>query len=198
MLFSLEKEDTIVNDNNGKFSVRKAGYKKKAKIDNRREHFKKGVEPLGLPGPNECLLIKSNGLSDTGAIFEYMLSKEKCETLYLATWIISKDNIDIILNALKTGKLKSLVFVVSTRLRQLKKSVYAYLVEQFLEYPDQIYYKVCNSHAKTFSLSTEKNYYTVIGSGNWTQNPRIENYILHNDKAIFEFNKEWMEELTKI
>jgi hypothetical protein len=198
MLFSLEKEDTITNDNNGKYSVRKSSYRKKARIDNRKEYFKTEVEPLGLPEANECLLIKSNGLSDTGAIFQYILEKEKCNTLYLATWIISKDNIDEIINALKSGRLQKFVFVVSIRLKQLKKSVYAYLVEQFNQFPDQIYYKVCNSHAKTFSISTEKNFYTVIGSGNWTQNPRIENYIIHNDKNIFEFNKQWMEELTII
>ena len=196
MLFSLEKEDSIINANNGNFSVRKSSYKKIAKIDNRKEYFKEGVDPIGLPKKNECLLLKTNGLSDTGGIFNYILSKEKGVELYLATWIISKENIEEIINAIKNGNLKKVVFVVSIRLKQLKKSNYAYLVEQFSKFPDKIYYKVCNSHAKTFSISTEENFYTVIGSGNWTQNPRIENYIIHNDKDIFQFNKDWMEELT--
>ena len=113
----------------------------------------------------------------------------------MATWIISRENIDEIIKAIESGRLKKVIFVVSVRLKQLKKSNYAHLVEQFSKYPEKIYYRVCNSHAKTFSISTEKNYYSIIGSGNWTQNPRIENYIIHNDVSIFNFNKEWMNEL---
>ena len=154
MLFDLEEEETdsIINDNNGKMSVRKNSYKKIARTDNRDSYFKENVEQFSMPNDSECLLIKSNGLSDTGSIFRYLIETEKCKELYLATWIISRENIDSIINALKNGKLHKVVFVVSTRLKQLKKSNYAYLVEQFNQFPNQVYYKVCNSHAKTFSL----------------------------------------------
>ena len=197
MLFSLEEntEKTIINDNNGKFSIRKNSYKKIAKIDNRNKYFEDHINPIKLPSATECVLIKSNGLSDTGSIFKHIVNTEKCNELYLATWIISRENIDEIIKAIESGRLKKVIFVVSVRLKQLKKSNYAHLVEQFSKHPDKIYYRVCNSHAKTFSISTEKNYYSIIGSGNWTQNPRIENYIIHNDVSIFNFNKEWMNEL---
>ena len=61
---------------------------------------------------------------------------------------------------------------------------------------DKIIFKVCNSHAKTFSCSDmEGNYYTITGSGNWTINPRIEMYHIFNIKEMYNFNKEWMLEL---
>lgn len=197
-LFDLEeKQNTIINDNNGKMSIRKNSYKKIARVENRDSYFKENIEPISMPSNSECVLIKTNGLSDTGSIFRFLIEKENCKELYLSTWIISRENIDSIINALKDQKLHKVIFVVSTRLKQLKKSTYAYLVEQFEQFPNQVYYKVCNSHAKTFSLSTEHNYYTIIGSGNWTENPRIENYIIHNDKAIFDFNVNWMKDLCK-
>ena len=193
-LFDLEEEDTIINDNNGKMSVRASSYKKIAKIDNRNEYFNENV--LQMPSMHECLCIKTNGLSDTGSIFNHIINNHKCNELYLSTWIISRENIDMIINALKSGKLNKVYFVISVRLKQLKKSNYAHLIEQFTEHKDKCFFKVCNSHAKIFSLSTDKDYFTVIGSGNWTQNPRIENYIIHNDINIFDFNKDWITELT--
>ena len=195
-LFDLETEETNINDNNGKMSIRKNSYKKIARIENRDEYFSDEMNPVKMPNPSEVVCIKTNGLSDAGSIFRYILNTEKVDELYLSTWVISRENIAELVKAIEDGKINKLCFVVSVRLQQLKKSVYAYLVEEFEKHQDKIFYKVCNSHAKGFSVKTEKNYYTVIGSGNWTENPRIENYIIHNDLGIFNFNKDWIEDLT--
>jgi hypothetical protein len=40
-------------------------------------------------------------------------------------------------------------------------------------------------------------YITVSGSGNWSENPRIENYCITNDQVKFEFHKSWMLEVAK-
>lgn len=149
-----------------------------------------------MPNANECVLIKTNGCSDTGSIFQHILDRHKCNTLYLSTWIISRNNIDILTNALDDGRLKKLYFVVSKRLKELKKSDYAHLTEQLNNRKDKAFYKIFNSHAKTFSVSTEDgNYFTVSGSGNWTENPRVENYTIFNDIDIFNHSKEWMTEM---
>jgi len=31
------------------------------------------------------------------------------------------------------------------------------------------------------------------GSANFTSNPRLENYIIVNDRALWDFHREWME-----
>lgn len=177
-------ENNIINENNGLFSIRRGSFKKTSRVLNRDLAFADAInENGGMPKNEEMVLIKTTGMSDTGSIFRYLLSNQNLDELYLSTWIISRPNIDCIINAIKEGKLKRCTFVVSIRLKQLKKSDYAYLVEQFLNHKDKINFKVCNSHAKTFSVSDFKgNKYTITGSGNWTENPRIENYIVLNDK----------------
>ena len=45
-------------------------------------------------------------------------------------------------------------------------------------------------------MRTPNAHYTVIGSGNWTENPRIENYIIHNCEEIYKFNVDWINEIT--
>lgn len=199
-LFNPERQKSeITNDNNGKMSIRRSSLGRKITHNKRNIGFSEILKQNGgLPKKNECLLIKSNGCSDTGGIFHCMAQTGIVEHLYLSTWIISRTNIDYLLELYDKGKLKNLTFIISLRQKQMTggsgKAVYAYMIEQFQK-RDRIKYRVCNSHAKTFSAKVAENYYTVTGSGNWTKNPRIENYIVTNQQDIYDFNKEWMKEL---
>jgi hypothetical protein len=194
-LFNPESNDSLVNDNNGRFSIRKSSFGKVINKTKRDLTFQEILEQNGgLPRPSEILLIKSNGCSDTGGIFEAITKTGIVQEMYLSTWIISRLNIDYICEQVDSGNLKSLVFVISVRQKQLKKSDYAHMIEEFKK-RSQIKIRVCNCHAKTFSAKVGDNYYTVTGSGNWTKNPRIENYIVMNQIEPFEHNKEWMEEM---
>lgn len=196
-LFTFEKNDSITNESNGTAIIGKSAFKKKIKSSNRNDAFAEIINSVGgLPKNNEIVRIKTTGASDTGSIFNYIQANcEKITEFYLSTWIISRDNIEMLCKLVDSGKIEKITFVVSKRLKELKKSNYAFLVEQFDKRNTQIQYRVCNCHAKTFSLTDGTNYFTVDGSGNWTENPRIENYCIVNDKDSFLFNKQWMEEL---
>ena len=188
--------EKINSQNNGAVSIRRASFNKHIDASKRNLGFAEILESRGgLPEKNECVLIKSNGCSDTGSIFEYISETGIIDEMYLSTWIISRTNIDYLAEKIDAGKIKKLVFIISVRQKQLKKSNYAHLVEELQKRKEIATFKVCNCHAKTFSCKVGKNYYTVTGSGNWTKNPRIENYIVMNDKDVFLHNKEWMEDL---
>lgn len=194
-LFEEYKEKEDISNYSSKAA--KIAFKRQIKKADRDESFNELIKSVnGLPNQNECVLIKTNGCSDTGSIFKHILDAESLDTLYLSTWIISKPNLDVITSALDSDRLKYLYFVVSKRLKELKKSDYAYLCEQLDKRKNKVSYKIFNSHAKTFSVNTiNGNYYTVTGSGNWTENPRIENYVIFNDFETFNHNKEWMSEM---
>lgn len=189
--------DPIYQESKKEALAVKRSLRVKAKKEIRNDNFANIVNDCGLPGYDEMLLIKTNGASDCGSVFEY-LNQEIISELYLSTWVISRENIDQLMKWFDSGA-KKFVFVLSTRLRELKKSNYAYLIEKFNERKHLDFkLKVCNCHAKTFSVKTElSNFYSVTGSANWTENPRIENYIILNNKDNFDFNKEWMEDLVK-
>lgn len=192
---STAEEIEIIQDSNFNAISKKTAWKKQLKKSTRDDTFANIVkEAGGLPQPNECLLIKSNGLSDTGSIF-IEIAKEGVNELWLSTWIISRQNVEMICKNIDSGNIEQVNFVASKRLKELTKSVYAYLVENF-KMRKAIKFRVCNCHAKTFSVKTKAgNYYTVTGSGNWTENPRIENYIITNDIDIYKFNVDWMKEV---
>lgn len=189
--------DKLTSDSNFNALSKKASFKKAIKNSNRDAEFDEIMKKCGgLPNENEVVFIKTNGCSDTGSIYTHISKRHDLDTLYLSTWIISRENLERILKDIDSGKLKMLYFVVSKRLKELKKSNYAFLIEEMEKRKDKIKIKVCNSHAKTFSVSTcDGNLFTVTGSGNWTENPRIENYVIFNDQNAFSHNKQWMEEI---
>lgn len=195
-LFTPDQESqNIVSDNNGRFSIRRGTFSRRTTANKRNLSFIEILEENGgLPKQDECLFIKSTGTSDTGSLFNAMCSTGVVEEMYLSTWIISRTNIDFLCEQIDKGNIKKLCFIISVRQKQLKKANYAHMIEEFSKRPS-IQFRVCNSHAKTFSCKINHNYYTATGSGNWTQNPRIENYILMNSKDAFDHNKDWMQEL---
>lgn len=176
------------NDNLGKVNVNKRAFKKSLKTESRTKFTKEQLQK-SLPNPEEVVFIKTNGLSDVSSILKAI--SDSFEELNIATWIINKDNIDYLCKL----NCPEINIVISNRLKQLKKSDYNYMLENFNA--NNINFKICNSHAKIFSAKVENNHYTCIGSGNWTTNPRIEVYLIHNDMFIYNENKKWIKELVK-
>lgn len=194
--FFSEDHNNIKNESNGRATTAKTSFNKVVNLNKRNENFKEIIsEANGFPGHQEILTFKSTGTSDTGSIFHSMMEQYgNCDELNLSTWIISRQNIEYLYQNINNGKIKQLNFIISIRQKELKKADYAYMIENFIGNP-KIKYRVCNSHAKSFSAKFGDNYFTCIGSGNWTKNPRIETYMILNDKNIFLHNREWMAEL---
>ncbi len=69
--------------------------------------------------------------------------------------------------------------------------------EMFVDHP-RVELFFCSSHAKTFSCKTDQgNYYTIEGSGNMAYNSRIEQYVIDNDQAVYDFSCNWMREIKE-
>lgn len=53
----------------------------------------------------------------------------------------------------------------------------------------------CHNHAKIAAIRTKNNYYVIEGSENMSDNARIEQYVVDNDKLIYDFHSTWIKEL---
>ena len=154
-------------------------------------------EKGGFPKQSEFYAFKTSGETDAGSFFTYALRNwETIAEMYLATWTISRHNVGRIREAVESGKLQKLTFIISNTMKPANPALYNHLITE-MKALDQVTIKEAPSHAKTFSIWDGKNnYITVSGSANWSKNPRIENYLLFNDVDLFNHHKEWMNELT--
>lgn len=159
------------------------------------------AELLGkLPATGESLELITNGQSNAGGFYEVIRDTwGKVEHLALATWIINRDYIDMLFADLEENRLGSLTIVISNRMQQLGKGhapAFNVLKTKAMESP-KVNFRVANSHAKVFAMTNGTDYITVSGSGNWSENPRIENYTITNDKLKYQFHLNWMSEIQK-
>ena len=198
-LFSFPKNTVIKTNEKLSFKASKKIDLKDLRQTNRDDNFDKLINDLkGFPRKKQYFAIKTNGTSDCGSIFSYALKEwEEITEMYLATWTISKQNIKRIKEAIESGKLKQLTMVFSSTLKGANPALYASLVGSLKPF-NNVKLKEINSHAKTFSISNGKDYITVSGSANWSENPRIENFLILNDIDLFNHHKDWMSELTDL
>ncbi len=108
----------------------------------------------------------------------YMLFNKKEGTIKeatIATWTISKNNVQKLLNYIDEGKIKKLNVLINDGLLKTNstKPIYAFMRLEFDKRKDKISYSVANSHAKIQMYESEKGKFTTIsGSGNWSEKPK--------------------------
>ena len=57
---------------------------------------------------------------------------------------------------------------------------------------------VCKNHSKIILMKTAKNYYVVETSSNLNENPKFEQFSFENNKTLYEFYREFFNELEAI
>lgn len=153
----------------------------------------------GLPNHEESFEIICNGNFDTIAFFEYILAKcERIDELFIATWIINRDNAKRIFECIDNRSIGNATFIISTRTKQLRKQDWGFIIEGIIDRKQKV--RIAHTHAKVFSCASHKKgtYITVAGSGNWNLNRRIENYTVTNSKELFDFHKDWMNQVIEL
>ena len=172
----------------------KTKIKKEMKLLLRNENCSNLIKIAGgFPKEGEIVQFVSDGASDTGGFFSALLEEfGEIDEMYLSTWTISMQNVKRLIDAYDERKLKSLYFLINDGLLKTNstKAIWGAINDLFSQ--RGIKYKAVNSHAKIFCCRIGENYITISGSGNWSENPRIENYIIIGGKATFDFNKKWM------
>lgn len=86
----------------------------------------------------------------------------------------------------ESGKVKKLYVLADTRAR----ANYPGVVQQLRIISDAM--AIAPVHAKVTVLHSSKINYTVIGSANWTTNPRYETGFITMDNKVADFNRQWI------
>jgi hypothetical protein len=176
----------------------KAKMRSKNRAFLRKENAENIINEIGQIKEDESYELITNGQSNAGGFYEVIRDKwESVDELLLATWIINRQYVEMIKADLDSGKLKKVIFIISNRMAQLGHHKGNFNLLKSYSNNTNFILRVVNSHSKTFSMTNGKDYIVVEGSGNWSENPRIENYRISNSKSGHEFRKEWMTELIK-
>lgn len=150
---------------------------------------------IGLPKKNEQLRLITKRSFNSIAFLEWVMSKEGIvdEALF-CIYSINHEASVIINDMVSCGKIKTATILMSNLRNKAHRAKEEATKNYFINNPN-IELIFASSHSKIMSFKSGENYYTVEGSGNLSYNSRIEQYVIDNDKLIFDFTKDWVQEI---
>lgn len=140
-------------------------------------------------------IVTSNSFNAI-SVLEYVSQTEQIEEIYIAVYRMNLKSVDYLKRMADDTGIK-LVIILSTFFRENKK--YERWCEELMKYVesnDSSKVEYAWNHAKVFLAKTKSGKHIVFeGSGNLSDNARIEQYIIEDNKAVFDFHKEWIMDL---
>jgi len=111
--------------------------------------------------------------------------------LYIATYSINIKAMEIICNLMDSGLIENWTLLINCNMKFKMKGKDVFLLEEEKNRENFTIIKKY-SHAKVTLIEQEGRNIVISGSGNYSENPKIEQYTINNDRGLFEFHRGWM------
>ena len=153
------------------------------------------MQQIGLPDPGEQFNLVTRRTFNAVQFIDYIAQREKIQHMKLVVYSINFHAAEKIVELIDTDKIQTAEILISNLRNGAHREKERVMKDMFSCHPKiSLFY--CNSHAKIFSCQTASgNYYTISGSGNMSNNSRVEQYVIDNDQGLYQFTCNWMTEI---
>lgn len=174
----------------------------KAYVKNINMHYRKAgslAAIAGIPSEHEQYRIVTEKQFNAFALVLLVLEERIIEELHVAIYRINQPTVVALIDFIQRGLIKSGSFVISNFFNQTKKpEAWARMLREFASEHPSFEHIYVHNHAKVVALRTDRGEHLVFeGSGNMSDNARIEQYLYENNKGAFDFHRAWMTELIE-
>ncbi len=126
-------------------------------------------------------------------VIEYLLKKYDLIEIYIAVYRMNLLSVNKLKSIIDAGNIKCSI-LLSSFFRENKR--YERWAEELIMYADKkenVKVSFAVNHAKVFIAKTKDLKYIVFeGSGNLSDNARIEQYLIEDNETVYNFHKEWI------
>lgn len=140
----------------------------------------------GLPATKDIHFVTKGDWSTHDLVF-HLLKFTGPSQLYFTTYSLREYPVRLILNALDAGMLTSVKCILDSKVKSRLPDVFHLAAHNFADV------KLTECHAKITVIKNLEHSITIMGSANWTNNPRIEAGFVSMDKSLADFHIDWME-----
>lgn len=137
--------------------------------------------------------IVTNNSFNAISVYEYLSKTEQITELYIAVYRMNLRAVTYLRDVIEKKKIKA-VIILSSFFRENKKyEKWARDMVNFADGSDLVIVGFSRNHAKVFCAKTASGKHIVFeGSGNLSDNARIEQYIIENNEKVYNFHKGWI------
>jgi len=146
---------------------------------------------IGELVPDEAIQFSTGGRWSLHQLLEYVLHKTGPAKIWMTTWTITEEPMRVLLHLLRSGNITELHAVFDYRIEKRKPEAFQ-LASNILTR-----IKLTKCHAKVLVIQNEDWNVTVLGSANFSNNPRVEAGTIFTDRGSAEFNKGWINDLIE-
>jgi hypothetical protein len=156
------------------------------------DQINKGIaEVIGEPEMGLSIHFTTGARWSAHNLLHYLLKFTGPADVTFATWSMSEDAVRLLLAMKESGMIKEINCLLDKRIKVRAPASLQLAEKQF----NRLQLKSC--HAKATIIENETWQIAVIGSANYSINPRIETGIIFCSREAAEFHKGWiMDELT--
>lgn len=146
---------------------------------------------------NVSLHIVSNGRFDYWNIVVRIIEIHNLykSEFYGSTWTMNHENVTSFFHLMDSQKIQKATMLVGLYFMNREPDVYDTLRNGIQNRGGKI--QALDVHSKIVLLSNENDFIVFEGSANFTANPRIEQFVLNNNKELYNFHKGWMDDCIK-
>jgi hypothetical protein len=153
------------------------------------KEFKDAVQ--SIEGGRVYFLITQKRINPYSFILWAITKYSQIDELYIATYRISYKAAITLKFLLEAGDIGKLTILANDNYEKLMRDKAAILIN--LEKSNKNFKLIKkNSHAKITLLKAGDKYIVMTGSGNYSTNPKIEQYTITESRELYDFHKEWM------
>jgi hypothetical protein len=145
----------------------------------------------GFPVDNEQIrIVTMKRINSFDFILGILEKHENIDELIIAFYRLNNKVTTELAELKKSNKIKEIQLLINDGFPKMVSNVWRRL--KSLEKEGVLKIGIINNHTKIILAKAGKNYYVVEGSGNLSNNARIEQYVWDNNKDLYYFHKEWI------
>ena len=157
--------------------------KAKAKIGKAMQSLSEVIGELAM---GETIHYVSMGEWSTHNLLEHCLLQTGPANVYIATWSVSEDGVRHIINAVKSGLITRIHAIFDWRVKIRRPEAFELARFNIADV------RLTTCHAKVTVVQNQTWSIAIIGSANYTNNPRIEAGVICCCHDVANFHRDWM------
>ena len=160
-----------------------AALKKANRIAKRRETPGRVIGDVKM---GDCIHYVTAGEWSMHDLLFHLLDKTGPADVYAASWSITEDPVRQLITRIVDRRILHLHAILDWRTKVRCPAVLALAQANFTDI------HLTNCHAKCTAIINKKWQIAIVGSANYTNNPRIETGVVHCDPTAATFHRDWI------
>ena len=139
-----------------------------------------------IPTPGEFFFLQSDTAFNAFTFIPLIARRYPVKELYACTYSISRRVIEALIELHDKGMIEQVTLLISDSMIKRNPVTIDNLMAMTSTRPN-LKVLFAWSHAKICLLRTHDFHFVIEGSGNWSENAHYEQYLLANDKGLYDF-----------